>query len=394
MHFINVGQGDAILILAPGGYVGLIDGGYGGMGTLAYLRAHGVTRVNLMVATHPHADHIGGLVNVLRALPVDEVVTNGVCVHDAGVRGLHRRHHGLQSGLSRGASGRHADPRPADVRGAEPGHGRPAGDVNNGSIVLRLAYGPTSFLFTGDAQACGGAGDDRGGLPLQATILKVGHHGSATSSSLAFLQQVQPQVAIYSAGIDNPYGHPHASTLANLARVGAQVYGTDVNGTVLVAANGQGYTVWTEAGNGPRAPPGSATATPSPAPGGAAGRGSAGPVSRVPVAPAPPMTGTPRPGASGLPLAVVAQTAPARRNGTATLVLHTQPGAIGTIDVSYKSGSSQAAGLAPQVADAGGQVAWSWMVGGQTTPGTGRIVVTARAGGATATTAIPLEVLR
>jgi beta-lactamase superfamily II metal-dependent hydrolase len=84
------------------------------------------------------------------------------------------------------------------------------------------------------------------GLPMQATILKVGHHGSSTSSSPAFLQAVQPKIAIYSAGLNNKYGHPSPATITNLTKIGAQIYGTIASGTVTVTADSQGYTVETE----------------------------------------------------------------------------------------------------------------------------------------------------
>lgn len=225
VHFINVGQGDSILILAPGGTAALIDGGYEGMGLVEYLQAHGVKRITLMVATHPHADHIGGLVDVLHAMPVDEVVTNGssyttqvyerfldaIALSKAKYTEVTRRDT-LQLGELR-----------FDV--LRPAGGATYSDINQSSIVLHLVYGSTSFLFTGDA---GGQAEQEmlsSGDSLTSTILKVGHHGSHTSSSTTFLRAVHPEVAIYSAGKDNPYGHPHASVIENLRRAGAAVYG-------------------------------------------------------------------------------------------------------------------------------------------------------------------------
>lgn len=265
VHFINVGQGDAILILAPGGFVGLIDGGYGGMGTLEYLQAHGVKRVNVMVATHPHADHIGGLVNVLHAIPVDEVVTNGypytTQVYEdfidaiAAAKARYREVHRGDTLTLGSLTFQVLSPSPDDH----------FDDLNQTSIVLRLVYGPTSFLFTGDA---GDPAEDsmiKSGQPLQATILKVGHHGSHTSSSTQFLAKVQPKIAVYSAGMNNPYGHPHSSTLDSLARVHATIYGTDVNGTVIVTADPNGYSVATSKLQNPVDPygPGPPTWTPT-----------------------------------------------------------------------------------------------------------------------------------
>lgn len=129
-------------------------------------------------------------------------------------------------------------------------------DTNNNSIVLHLAYGTVDFLFMGDAQV--EAEESMMMLSSvhvpQIEILKVGHHGSRTASSLDFLKIVQPETAVYMAGIGNTYGHPHQETLDKLAQIGAKVYGTDVNGTVSISTDGQQYTVKVEKQGTPKAP--------------------------------------------------------------------------------------------------------------------------------------------
>ncbi|HKP52332.1 MAG TPA: ComEC/Rec2 family competence protein [Chloroflexia bacterium] len=380
VHFINVGQGDSILILAPGQVAVLIDGGYGGMGTVEYLQALGVERVTLMVATHPHADHIGGLVDVLHAMPVDEVVTNGrsyttqvyeqfldaIAASKARYREVHRG-----DTLSAGDMA---------FQVLNPESGEKYSDLNDSSIVLRLVHGPTSFLFTGDAESVAEKHMLTSNQSLQATILKVGHHGSKTSSKPEFLEAVQPEVAIYSAGVNNPYGHPHQSTLDALARVYATVYGTDVNGTIVVTAEDSGYNVFTQKSLGSRAPPQkkiTPTKVPRPSPSAIA-------------------SATARPPLSGgeLPLEVVSLTSPARRNSYAILAIKTLPGAECTITVLYKSGSSVAAGLDPKVADAQGKVSWRWKVGSNTTPGTWKIIVTSTLDDKSGIIQIPFQVVR
>jgi competence protein ComEC len=415
VHFINVGQGDSILILAPGGLVALIDGGYEGMGTVEYLQAHGVKRINLMIATHPHADHIGGLVDVLHAMPVDEVVTNGYVyttqVYERfldGIAASKAEYREVHSGDTLQLGGLEFDV-------LSPGSDKQYSDINQSSIVLRLVYGATSFLFTGDAGAPAERDMLASGKTLQATILKVGHHGSHTASSPEFLRAVQPVVAVYSAGKNNPYGHPHASTLENLARVGAKVYGTDVDGTVVVTANKQAYTISTRNGGGPLDLPKLPTTVV------VTGRPSAT-ASTKPTAPASTMT--PRSGSAptatalalrtrlatttptatdragmipldgNLALEVVSLTSPARRNGTAALKVHTEPGADCTITVMYKSGPSVARGLEPKIADRQGNVSWSWKAGGNTTPGTWKVIVTSSLGGQSAYKEIPFQVIR
>jgi competence protein ComEC len=127
-------------------------------------------------------------------------------------------------------------------------------DLNSNSLVLRLVYGRVSFLFMGDADKAAEVNMIAAGLAAPVTILKVGHHGSDSASSPAFLALIKPAVAIYSAGVGNSFGHPKAVTLIDLAAVGAQIYGTDLNGTVLVSTDSQTYLVIPAKG-GPRLPP-------------------------------------------------------------------------------------------------------------------------------------------
>ena len=122
------------------------------------------------------------------------------------------------------------------------------GSTNNNSIVLHLAYGDTDFLFTGDAEQ-----EAEGHMMMlssvrlpEVEILKVGHHGSRTASSADFLGITSPEVAVYMAKVDNSYGHPHAETITALNQIGAQIYGTDINGTISVTTDDQTYSVSTE----------------------------------------------------------------------------------------------------------------------------------------------------
>ncbi|MBA7596247.1 ComE operon protein 3 [subsurface metagenome] len=119
-------------------------------------------------------------------------------------------------------------------------------DTNNNSVVLLLCYGNIHFLFTGDAEKEAEASMKADGVLRNIEILKVGHHGSRSSSSQAFLDIIQPEVAIYMAGIDNRYGHPHAETLAALEDIGAVIYGTDSSGDIVVTTDGKIYAVATQ----------------------------------------------------------------------------------------------------------------------------------------------------
>jgi competence protein ComEC len=245
VHVIDVGQGDSILIRTPEGKTALIDGGYDNGRALAYLQAEGVTHVDVMVASHPHADHIGGLVEVLTALSVGEVWTSGA-THTTGT--YERFLDAIIAAKVPYHEARRGDVIPLGSLNLNVLHSDPnASELNNTSVVLRLAYGRISFLFTGDAEHAAeyemlATVRDQ----LSATVLKVAHHGSYTSSSPEFLAAVQPAVAIYSAGRNNNYGHPHAETIQALQRIGATIYGTAEHGTIVITTDGKNYHVQTE----------------------------------------------------------------------------------------------------------------------------------------------------
>ena len=247
VHFIDVGQGDSILVVSPNGLTALIDGGSANTGVVAYLRVQGVERIDLMIATHPHEDHIGGLIQVLEAMPVARVVTNGQ-VHTTATY-----EHFLDAILSSEAEYSEVQRGDSVALGEmefsvlSPG-GSLGDDLNENSVVLRLVYGQTTFLFMGDAGMDAEGRMLAAGVPLKADILKVGHHGSCSATSLSFLQAVQPEVGIYSAGINNQYGHPCAETINALNQRGVLVLGTDVNGSIIVTATEDGYRITDTAG--------------------------------------------------------------------------------------------------------------------------------------------------
>jgi competence protein ComEC len=242
IHFIDVGQGDSILI-DLGDIEVLIDGGDRSPGVTTYLSDYVDGPLEVMVATHPHADHIGGLIAVLEQYEVEEVWHNGdsstsktyqdfmaaVQSENAEVH-IARLHNVIQAGeLSFKVH------HPADL----------GGSTNNNSIVLHLTYGTVDFLFMGDAEH--EAEENMmmlNSLPVpEIEILKVGHHGSRTASSKDFLTITSPEVAIYMAGEDNTYGHPHEETITDLNDIGAIICGTDTHGTIVVITNGKTYTI-------------------------------------------------------------------------------------------------------------------------------------------------------
>lgn len=243
VHFIDVGQGDSILIDLGETEV-LIDGGGKSPGVVDYLHNYVNGTLEVMVATHPDADHIGGLIAVLDSFNVTQIWLNGdtgnsttyaqfmAAVNSEGAQ-LHNATRGDQI---EAGSLTFTVLNPVDLSGL----------TNDNSIVLNLTYGAVDFLFTGDAEEGAEASMLEAGKVPSAEILKVGHHGSRTASSEAFLEKVRPEVAIIMVGEGNQYGHPHNETIDRLNEIGAQIYRTDVNGTILVTTDGATYSVYTE----------------------------------------------------------------------------------------------------------------------------------------------------
>lgn len=246
VRFFNVGEsGDGFLVSTWEGKHMLIDGGRRTSGVARALQDLNIRRVDVLVATNPDADHIGGLIEVLETIPVGEVILSGdenttitfedfidaVEASEATVR-VPLRGDVIQLGSLTAQVLNPSEPR--------------FPDRNNNSVALRMEVGQVSFLFTGDMEK---RAEDRlvgSGANLKSTILKLGHHGSRTSTTAPFLAAVQPEIAVYQAGQRNRYGHPHRETLEALARANIQAYGTDKNGVVTIITDGITYRVETE----------------------------------------------------------------------------------------------------------------------------------------------------
>ncbi len=245
--FLDVGQGDAILVTTPRGRQMLIDGGPSPaqlgqqLGREMPFWDHSI---DIIVNTHPDADHLTGLVDVLTRYRVDTVLVNGV----PGASGLYREwarrlettpaevisaRQGMVLQLDDGVRAKILNPGPASA-GLE--------EINDQSVTLRLSLGQVSFLFSGDLEAAGEAALLASGQNVRATVFKSPHHGSKTGSSPPFLQAVQPQVIVISVGADNRFGHPAPEVTARYTELGAVVFRTDQTGAVELVTDG--HRLW------------------------------------------------------------------------------------------------------------------------------------------------------
>ena len=255
--FLDVGQGDAAAIESPSGKVLLVDTG----GVLAdgsdnegrrvvgpYLRSRGVRRIDMELLTHPHADHIGGAATLLERFPTAELLDNGQQTDSLLLTHLRTdaaEHHVQYLAARRGQTLDFQDGVTARI--LSPTEAETHGSPNNASIVLMIQYGRTTFLFTGDAEADEEADLLAAHQLLHCDVLKVGHHGSRTSTTPPFLAAAHPRIAVISVGAHNLYGHPNGEVLDRLRDSGVKVYRTDKQGAVTCLSDG--LTVRTETMN-------------------------------------------------------------------------------------------------------------------------------------------------
>ena len=252
VYFLDVGQGDSELIRIPGetGYFNmLIDTGeyeYAD-GLTEYLKDLGVERIDALVCSHPHTDHMGCMARMIQRfdigaiymplMPEDKAPTTAAyeklldAVLDKGLT-INQLHEDAIIESPPGSQFQVMSPRiDADWDGA-----------NNYSAVMRLVYGESSFLFTGDAESESEKTILEDGYGVSTDVLKCGHHGSSSSTTRAFLDAVDPLYAVISCGEGNSYGHPHRETLQSLQKRDIPVYRTDKDGTILAKSDGKNIT--------------------------------------------------------------------------------------------------------------------------------------------------------
>lgn len=235
VHFIDVGQADSTFIELGNGQTMLIDAGLGGDDVVKYIRELQYSDIDFVVATHPHDDHIGGMATVLDSFDIGKMYmprqehtisafTNMLDVIENKNIELHEAKAGVNittSGIIK-----------IDILAP---FAESYSNLNNCSAVVKLTYGETVMLFTGDAEQV--IETQLLNSDIDADVLKVGHHGAGSSSAPSFIKAVSPEIAVISCGRDNSYGHPDYETLAILNEVGADIYRTDEQGTIQVTAD-------------------------------------------------------------------------------------------------------------------------------------------------------------
>ena len=252
VHFIDVGQGDSILIQA-GEQAMLVDAGTNESGSVVteYLRSLNITKLDYLIGTHPHEDHIGGLDDVIHSFDIGTVIMPNVSHTTQTYEDV------LDALLEKNLT----------VTAPHPGDSYSIGDasftvlspsaeiaeqaaenddLNNLSVGIRLVYGSNAFVLCGDAESDSEEAMVESGLDLKADVLKSGHHGSSTSTSDAFLAAVNPDYAVISCGKDNSYGHPHQETMDKLNAADISIFRTDEQGTVVAVSDGSSIT-WSSA---------------------------------------------------------------------------------------------------------------------------------------------------
>lgn len=247
VHFIDVGQGDSVLIQTPNGKNLLIDGGeleYGSR-VVSYLQNQGIKQIDVLIATHPHSDHIGGLLAVLDKLPVSKAIDSGQLhtsqLFESYLQKIDQKN--IPFSIARSGQAIEVDNSISIkvLNPSEPLISGTSSDLNENSIVLLLKYGQISFLLTGDA---GFYAEERVINALEhIDILKVGHHGSAYATSNELLNKINPESAIISVGSNNNYGHPAPETLNRLTQHNVKIYRTDVYGTMKITTDGNTYHI-------------------------------------------------------------------------------------------------------------------------------------------------------
>lgn len=245
-HFIDVGQGDSIFIELPNHECMLIDAGIANKGEYIenYIISTGYDTIDYLIATHPHADHIGSMDYIVSNMDIGSIympkVSTTTKTYERLLEAVQEKGMKIKSARA-GMS--IVDEEDLNVDILAPVE-IDEGELNNCSIIIKITYESDSYLFIGDAEK-----EELSTVTadMSADVLKVGHHGSRTSTTEEFLEEVNPEYAVISCGIDNDYGHPHEEAISILNEFNVEYYRTDLQGTIKITSDGsRNYSVTTE----------------------------------------------------------------------------------------------------------------------------------------------------
>lgn len=238
-HFIDVGQGDCILVQVNNKNL-LIDSGTSDSYTkvISYLKSNNITKLDYIIATHPHDDHIGGMASIIKAFRIGDFyapkITASTEAFEDMIRALKSK--GIKIKIARPNITLDLGPSATCLMLAP--NKTTYKDANNYSCVLKVSYKNSTYLFTGDIQELSENEILNKGYDLHAEVLKVAHHGSNTSTTQEFLNRVWPKIAIISCGTYNSYGHPNKETLDKLKKLNCIIYRTDLDKNIVLISDG------------------------------------------------------------------------------------------------------------------------------------------------------------
>ena len=335
VNYIDVGQGDSIFIQLPNNETMLIDAGeaYMSKNVINYLNNLGITKIDYVVGTHPHTDHIGGLEEVINTFDIGSIyMPNAISTS--------KTYEDLLTTISN---------KGLKVKTAKSGvvilsednlklefiapNSDDYSNLNNYSAVLKLTYLDNTFLFMGDAETLS---EDEITSDVNADVIKVGHHGSDSSSGIEFVKKVSPEYAIIMVGEGNSYNHPYQSIIDRYESVGAKVLRTDLDGNII--CDSDGASVSCSGDKDFSSDSNSSTTTSN--------------------------------------ISLVSLDSPVSRGSDVTVSVKGLPNTTYDIDVIYSSGASKASGLEDKTSDSEGNVSWTFKVSSNVKPGTYEVKIT------------------
>jgi len=256
VHYLDVGQADSEFIELPDGKTMLIDAGNKGDGSavVSYIKNLGYSTIDYLVATHPHEDHIGGMATVINSFNIGQIYMPKVASTTQAFEGLLTTIQDKGYSIITAQAGVQIAP---GINILSPGVGSDYGnELNDWSAVISIVYGSKTFLFMGDAGT-----DPESSFTIDADVVKISHHGSRTAYSASLYSKLSPTIAIIDVGAGNSYGLPDEEVIQGLIAVGATIYRTDTNGTIVVESDGSTVTIKSIESTTPVAPATTAAAT-------------------------------------------------------------------------------------------------------------------------------------